>query len=273
MRTRLALLAAVILGILAAVGVKMYVTQTTKRVKGEYKRVAIAIARRRIKPKDFLKDSDIRPVEVEVQAITEDHILFDARHRWLRLPLRRQVPAGKPILQSYFVEETPEADRMSGKIDTRWRAITIGTDQIAGVAGLITPNSRVDILGTFRVPGRGPESATTMVTKVIARNVQVVAVDHRTDLRIPVRAGRRGAALDYGYSSVTLHVTPLEASLLIFAQQAGKISFALRNSGDHHVGPLRPTDITMTQLDDLVVEAEQSRKEATTGTRTSAGPR
>lgn len=268
MRTRLALLAAVILGILAAVGVRMYITQTTKEVKGKYRRVAIAVAKKTLNRGTYLKDSDVDRVDVEVQAIREDHILYDGRRRWLGREVSRRVKARQPIFQSDFLMPEPIAVGTKN-IDTSWRAITIGTDQIAGVAGLITPNSRVDILGTFRVPGRGPESATTTVTKVVARNVQVIAVDHRTDLRIPVRAGRRGAALDYGYSSVTLHVTPLEASLLTFAQQSGKLTFALRNSGDHSVADRRPTDITMTQLDDLVVEAEQGRKEATAGTRPS----
>ncbi|NQT54321.1 Flp pilus assembly protein CpaB [bacterium] len=267
MRTRLALLAAVVLGILAAIGVRMYLTQADSRYEKLATRVGIAVARQTLNKAAFLKDSDVRKVDVDVQAIREDHILYDQRRRWLGQKLTRRVRAGQPIFQSDFLVELAATSKADDKIDTRMRAITIGTDQISGVAGLITPNSRIDILGTFRVPGRGPESAVTVVTKVVARNVQVIAVDHRTDLRIPVQAGRRNASLDYGYSSVTVHATPLEASLLTFVQQTGKVSFTLRNTGDHNVDPRRPADITMTQLDDLIVESEQSRREATTGTR------
>jgi pilus assembly protein CpaB len=267
MRTRLALLAAVVLGILAAIGVRMYVTQVDKTYEERAKRVGIAVARQNLTRGSFVKDSDLKRVDVDVQAIREDHIIYDERQRWLGQKITRRVVAGQPVFQSDFLVETSLESPAAEKIDPRWRAVTIGTDQIAGVAGLLTPNCRVDILGTFRVPGRGPEAAVTVVTKVIARNVQVLAVDHRTDVRIPVGPGRRGDTPDYGYSSITLHVTPLEACLLTFAQQSSKVSFVLRNSGDQEVDPRRPTDITMTQLDEVVVEAEQGRREATTGAR------
>lgn len=260
MRTRLALLAAVVLGILAAIGVRMYVTQTEREVKGRHKRVAIATARRTLNRGDFLKDSDVSQLDVEVQAIREDHILHDERRRWLGMKLTRKVPAGKPILQSDFLAAEPVAPA-EDKIDTKWRAVTIGTDQIAGVAGLITPGSRVDILSTFRMPSRGPQAATTTVTKIIARNVEVIAVDQRTDVTVPVGGRPQTQRLDSTYSSVTLHVLPLEAALLTFAQETGKITFVLRNTGDQYVPREVPSDVTINALPDLIMEAEQRRQE------------
>jgi len=48
-----------------------------------------------------------------------------------------------------------------------------------------------------------------------------------------VRASRRGQLRSSSYSTVTLEVTPREAELLVFAQQMkGRITLALRNSGD-----------------------------------------
>jgi len=260
MRTKIALLFAVVLGILAVLGIQAYLTQKDQEYEQMATRVSIAIARENLTPGTLLKPTHITQRAVDEAAVTDMHILFDQVKPYIGRQVTQKVPAGKALLYSYFLTPPEREEFATKKIDTSMRAITIGTDQIAGVAGLITPGSHVDVLCTFRMQSRGPESAATIITKIIARNIEVLAVDSRTDVRIPLRGGRRASAFDKGYSSVTLHLTPLEATLLTFAQQTGKLSFALR-----HVEDIRVDDkvdaVTLSQFDALVEDARRTRED------------
>jgi len=260
MRTKLALVAAVVLGFLAAIGVRSYVTQKVDAVKGTAKRSKIAVARVRLNPGELLEGHKVGFHEVETLAVAHVHILESEVKSFLGHPVTQRVEAGSPLLKDHFLVAREEEEFHGRRIDTRMRAKTVGTDQIAGVAGLIMPGSRVDILVTLRMPGRGPGSGPTVVTKVIARNVQVLAVDNRTAIQVPLRPGRR-QRFERAYSSVTIHVTPLEAALLTFAEQAGKISFSLRNVNDSALD--RVPDITLPEFDALAAEAARKRAEAT----------
>ena len=258
MRTKLALWAAIILGFLAAIGVRHYVEQKKTELEGGARRVAIAVAREGMNRGDVLREHMLKPLDVEEVAVTSMHILFDQRKSWLAQPLAKKVKAGDPLMKTDFLaSEAP--DSTPRRIEPGWRAITLATDQIAGVAGLITPGSRVDILGTFRIQGRGPDAAATTVTKVISRNVEVLAVDNRTDLSSPVRGTGRTSAMDRGYSSITVHVTALEASLLTFAQGAGKLTLALRRTDD--IQAKQVPAITQTELDEIVAAAAREREQ------------
>ena len=258
MRTKIALLFAVVLGILAVLGIQAYLTQKDQEFERRATRVSITIARENLRPGALLKPHHIGKVDVDEAAVTEDHILFDQAKGYVGRQVNQKVPTGKALLSSYFLTPPEREEFATKKIDTNMRAITIGTDQIAGVAGLITPGSRVDVLCTFRMQSRGPESAATILTKIVARNIEVLAVDSRTDLRIPVRGGRLARQFDKGYSSVTLHLTPLEAALLTFAQQTGKLSFALRHAADVRMDD-KVDAITLSQFDALVEDARRTR--------------
>ena len=269
MRTKLALLAAVVLGILAAIGVQKIISEKEREVAEKTRRVRIAIARETLNVGDLLQGSKVGGLDVEEAAVTDMHILFDQVKPYLGQTVMRKVPANNCLMKTYFIA-APEREEFSvKKVDRDMRAVTVGTDQVAGVAGLITPGSRVDVIGTFRVAGRGPETTATVVTKVIARNVQVLAVDNRTDARVPLRPGRGGDA-DRGYSSITLHVNPLEASLLTFAQSNGKIAFTLRNLDDRTMEPV--PDITLPEFDNLVAEADRRRAQSIQKTPTGPVP-
>ena len=233
MRTKLALLAAVILGFLAAIGVRSYVEQKETEIRGKGQRVAIVVAREDIMRGSLLRDHMLKAVEVEENGVSGMHILYTQVKGFIGTPLSRRVKAGEPLMKTDFiVDVVGPGEGSAGRIRSGWRAVTVGVDQISGVGGLITPNSRVDILGTFREGGGGPNVAASVVTRVVAQNVEVIAVDNRTELSLPARGPGRAPQSDRGYSSITLLVTPLEASLLTFAQGAGKLSCTLRRTED-----------------------------------------
>jgi pilus assembly protein CpaB len=97
------------------------------------------------------------------------------------------------------------------------------------VSGMVEPNDHIDVLGTFTLPSTVPGEMES-VTLTVLQDVTVLATGQQ--LARQLSGGRRGAR-DTGYSTVTLEVTPREAELLVFAQQArGKLTLSLRNPSD-----------------------------------------
>jgi pilus assembly protein CpaB len=201
----------------------------------------------------------IKPLEAEEPTTTGMNIFFDQHRRWLGAPLARDVKPDEPLLISDFLSGPTPSSQF---VEEGWRAVTIGVDQISGVAGLVTPGARVDILYTFREVTRGPEALAPVVTQVIAQNIEVLAVDNRTDVSAPIRPGTRAPQVERGYSSITLLVTPLEASLLTFTQGSGKLSLALRRTGDNRSEGINPID--QSRLRELITKAAAQREQLTT---------
>lgn len=106
------------------------------------------------------------------------------------------------------------------KITPGKRALAIRLDDVAGLNGLIQPNSRVDVLVTL--PDQQKDGQ--QVAKLFMSNMRVLSVgtisQTSRDSR-PIQA-----------PTATLEVTPEEAERLAIAQNVGRIQLALRGYGD-----------------------------------------
>jgi len=104
------------------------------------------------------------------------------------------------------------------------RAIAVKGDKVVGLAGLIKPMDRVDVLVTIdKVSGSHKDEP---VTKVVLENILVLA------------AGTQMQKDEKGESPVdvyTLEVSPNDAERLALASNEGKLHFALRNALDSEV--------------------------------------
>jgi pilus assembly protein CpaB len=114
------------------------------------------------------------------------------------------------------------------KVKAGFRAVTFPVDTNSGVAGFVNPGSHVDILATV---GTG---ATTKAQPILS-DVEVIAVGQTYQKQ-------SGATAPSSASSVTVAVSPEEASKLIKAIMAGKLYLTLRNDKDHT--PVAVVDVT-----------------------------
>ncbi len=98
------------------------------------------------------------------------------------------------------------------------RAVTVAVNEVAGVAGFITPNSRVDVVLTSSLPGNKEES----LSKVILQNVSVLATGQVTEQK----DGKPAVV-----PTVTLDLTPEDAEKLIVGAHVkkGSLQLLLRN--------------------------------------------
>jgi pilus assembly protein CpaB len=140
-----------------------------------------------------------------------------------------EIKAGKPIQWSLIEGGSPVDQGLAPTIHPGLRAISLAVGGAAAVSGMVQPNDRVDVLGTFPLPSPSAPGEMETVTLTVLQDVTVLAVGQT----LAKQAQRARQAARTTYSSVTLEVTPREAELLVFAQQArGQLALSLRNPTD-----------------------------------------
>jgi pilus assembly protein CpaB len=134
-----------------------------------------------------------------------------------RIALQSFSP-GDPIVESKLVPKEAPAGILSFKIPEGHRAITVGVDQVAGVAGFINPGNLVDVVITTTPPG-----AKLALSKIVLQNVPILAIGQIVDQKEgkPVLV-----------PTVTMDVTPEDAEKLAIAGAQGRLQLVLRRIGD-----------------------------------------
>ncbi|MFN2565719.1 MAG: Flp pilus assembly protein CpaB [Gemmatimonadaceae bacterium] len=106
------------------------------------------------------------------------------------------------------------------KIAPGKRAMGVRINDVAGISGLIQPNSRVDVLVTLRTD----PLSQRQVAKVFMENMRVLSVGRHME--------RDGDGEPIDATTATLEVTPDEAERLAVAMNQGSIQLVLRGYGD-----------------------------------------
>src|SRR5215207_5517969 len=106
------------------------------------------------------------------------------------------------------------------KITPGKRAMAVKINDVAGIAGLIQPNSRVDVLVTLN----DRDETNRQRAKVFMSNMRVLSVGTQ------VERGADGKPI--AATIAALEVTPEESERLAIASNGGKIQLVLRGYGD-----------------------------------------
>lgn len=99
------------------------------------------------------------------------------------------------------------------------RAISVKVDEVVGVAGFVTPQTRVDVILIMQPPG-----SQESISKVILQNINALAANQQ------ITENEQGQPMVS--TVVTVLVTPEEAEKLALAANQGRIQMALRNTLD-----------------------------------------
>ena len=145
--------------------------------------------------------------------------------------VRRPLAAGEPILGAYLLPEGAEAG-LGSVLDKKKRAVSVKVDPVIGVAGFVTPGSRVDVLVTLR---RIDQPKALPYSKVVLQDVPVLAIDQRVE-----EAENGEPEL---VSVVTVDVTSEQAEKLIYSAHEGRLQLALRNPSDHEIVDTRAISV------------------------------
>jgi pilus assembly protein CpaB len=133
---------------------------------------------------------------------------------------RTGIDKNQPVTQSQLVNEG--TGLLPLLISDGMRGISVKVDDVTGVSGFITPNSRVDVL----VAGADGGNTGEQKSKVILQNVKVLAtgksIEQKDDKPVEV-------------PTVTLLVSPADAERLTLATRTDPVRLALRSYRDDEV--------------------------------------
>jgi pilus assembly protein CpaB len=165
----------------------------------------------------MLRQSDLKKVNYPERSIPKGVVSDpkDATNRVLLVPLSNN----EPVIASKLSAATT-VEGMASTIDPGMRAVSVQITDATGVAGMVQPNSHVDVL--FTRPGSMAEAVTT----TILEDVKVLSTGKQlpTGTTPDPRAPRSPV--------VTLVMSPVDAQKLELAKNQGKISLSLRNPLD-----------------------------------------
>ena len=134
----------------------------------------------------------------------------------------KNIPAGEPITEDKLVPAGGDAGAgfMTYAVPSGHRAVTVAVNEVAGVAGFITPGNKVDVVLTTPIPGSPNET----ISKIVLQNVPVLATGQITQEQ------KEGKPVIV--PTVTLDLAPEAAENLVLAANKGPLQLLLRNYSD-----------------------------------------
>jgi pilus assembly protein CpaB len=215
-RTVLVVMLAIICGLAAAVGMNQL------RRPGGTSTTPVAVAAVNVARGGMLGSKQIQIRDWPTEMVPNGALLSveDATGRSAALPFL----AGEVILEGKLAPK--DAGRgLASLVPKGMRAYTIQSTRAASnVAGFILPGNKVDVLLTLK--GSPQDDTGGGTTTTLLQSVEILAVDQQLDAPAENRNNLKEL------SSITLLVTPDQATLLDLGQNTGQLTLALRNADD-----------------------------------------
>ncbi|MDB5289153.1 MAG: Flp pilus assembly protein CpaB [Phycisphaerales bacterium] len=142
----------------------------------------------------------------------------DVVGRVLTMPLL----TGQTVLQSSLAPKGTIAG-LPSLVPPGMRAITIDVNEANGIAGMLQPGCRVDIISTLHQQKNG-----ALITRTVVQNAMVQAVGQLLATAAKTDDGKPAPM----FRTVTMVVTAREAEIIELANSSGRFRIALRGSGD-----------------------------------------
>lgn len=226
-------LLAVVCSAAAAYGVYLYLNGVRDAYVKQGNFVSVAVATRDIPAKTALTAQMFTMESVPSKYINGDAVVEpnELSGKLTTSP----VYAGEQILSSRLSGKGDLSEGMAFIVPAGERALTISVNEVSGLAGLIKPGDRVDVLVTFE-DGDG-----TVMTSTILQKIKVLATGQQMS-----DEGAQDIAEGI-YQTVTLSVTPQQAQPLALATEKGSTRLMLRSHEDEGT-----TNIPASKIANLV---------------------
>lgn len=131
--------------------------------------------------------------------------------------VRHGITIGEPITTARIVGPS-ERGYVAAALGQGMRAITVNINKSSGVAGLLFPGDRVDIILTHTIVD--DNGISRQVGETVFQNIRILAIDARTN----DQASTAGVG-----KTATLEVTPKLAEKIAVVQRLGSLTLVLRS--------------------------------------------
>ena len=232
-KTWVPLILAIVLGVAAAKVARDQIMKNRLAAGPAGKFVEVVVAKGDINPGKELKPDDITLAKVQENAVPSNG--FKTLDELNGRVAEMAVSKGQPIVET-MLTQTGSGSGLQALVPMGMRAITIEVNEFSGLAGLITPGVKVDLVATISDGGNGSQVARTIV-----QNVQVKAVGQRTTVNSSEPANPTEM-----FRSVTLLAKPEEAEAIELACATGRPRLVLRGGRDN--GDVASAGVTLSQL-------------------------
>jgi pilus assembly protein CpaB len=204
------------------------------------------VARHDVAPGTELSAADLTTARISADRSTlPDRAFMDVDQLVGRVP-QISLVMGQPIAEP-MLAPAGAGTGLEALVPPGMRAITVEVNEFSGLAGLLRPGCRVDVLATLQ-DGGGSASGVESVARTIVQNVKVTAVGRQ------VAVG--GAEEPSDVRSVTLLATPAQAEAIELATATGRPRLVLRSALD--AAAAKSIGVTLAEL-------RGSRRERATG--------
>jgi len=269
MKQRVILIASVVIGLIAAVLTGQYLNakdreyqEKLQQLAGRFSTIPVIAVNQNLPSGTVLDFSDLAVVDVVENAVRGRAVEFKDRDVLLGRKLSRPLTKGCIINWSDLEGGDPFNIGLAAGIKNHQRAISISVGGAAAVSGMVKPNDHVDVLGTFSFPTPNKPAEMEMVTLTLMQDVLILATGRETS-KTPNNALEHSSG--GGYSTVTVEVTPREAEMLVFAEQArGRLVLTLRNPADIEYEKDLPR-VDFTKIQEEIATLNRYRQEMLLG--------
>ncbi len=233
------LVIAVILSLLTAGLVYSYLKKTSGNLAGDG--VAVVVAK-----VDIGTKTRITPEMVQVTKVPAPYLQpggVQELQAVIGMVSRESIVAGEQITSRRLLGEGKSAG-FTGIIPQDKRAITIGVNEVSGVAGFTKAGDYVDVVVTF-----DKNTAGNHVSQLVLQNVLVLAANRESESGAgePANTNSKDKKEISKTATVTLAVTPDEVAKLTLSEDKGKVRLVLRpfmqSTGVNSASPVTPQDI------------------------------
>jgi len=130
--------------------------------------------------------------------------------------VRRGIAGGEPIAKGAILKPG-ERGFLAAVLRSGYRAMAVQVNATSGIAGLVFPGDRIDLILTHTVKRGG---VNRRASETVLTNVRVLALDQTVDDQ------KNEAKI---FKNATLELTPKQAEMLAVVSELGRLSLSLRS--------------------------------------------
>ncbi|WP_116811698.1 Flp pilus assembly protein CpaB [Steroidobacter cummioxidans] len=222
----------------AAYFVKGYINDEVQaereQLQRQYRLVNVVVAKTNLPPGTVLSGQTVAVREVPDAFLHAEAMRSEQWGEIAGRVLSRAVRSGETILSAHLAQGAGAG--FSAQLPEGMRALTFPVDEQASIAGMLAPGDRIDLLFTTAATNDSVTVPLLFSVPVIATGLRTQANEHSLPDRL--QSGP--------FRTITVAVSPADVAKITLAQEAGRVTVALRQPNDKTI--TRIAHVTKTSL-------------------------